>query len=109
MTETDQFPKGRVMKTGFKIGDFEMIWLNGGSFELDGGAMFGVVPKVLWQKKYQSDDSNYIPMNAWPILVKANGRLVLIETGLGNKLSDKHKKIFSVNDEWHVPQDLQTR
>jgi hypothetical protein len=48
-------------------------------------------------------------MNAWPILVKANGRLVLIETGLGNKLSDKHKKIFSVNDEWHVPQDLQTR
>jgi glyoxylase-like metal-dependent hydrolase (beta-lactamase superfamily II) len=94
------------MKTGFKLGDFEMTWLNGGRFELDGGAMFGVVPKVLWQKKYQSDESNYIPMNAWPILVKANGKLILIETGLGNKLSDKQKKIFRVRDEWQVPQDL---
>jgi glyoxylase-like metal-dependent hydrolase (beta-lactamase superfamily II) len=45
-------------------------------------------------------------MNAWPILVKANGKLILIETGLGNKLSDKQKKIFRVRDEWHVPQDL---
>ena len=94
------------MKTGFKIGDFELTWLNGGTFELDGGAMFGVVPKVLWQKKYRSDESNYIPMNAWPILVKANGRLILIETGLGNKLSDKQKKIFRVKDEWQVLQDL---
>jgi glyoxylase-like metal-dependent hydrolase (beta-lactamase superfamily II) len=94
------------MKTGFKLGDFEMTWLNGGRFELDGGAMFGVVPKVLWQKKYQSDESNYIPMNAWPILVKANNRLLLIETGLGNKLNDKQKKIFRVRDEWQVPQEL---
>jgi hypothetical protein len=49
------------MKAGFKIGDFELVWLNGGRFELDGGAMFGVVPKVLWQKKYPANSENYIP------------------------------------------------
>jgi len=95
------------MKAGLKIGDFELIWLNGGTFELDGGAMFGVVPKVLWQTKYQSDESNYIPMNAWPILVKTSDRLVLIETGLGNKLTEKQKKIFRVKEAWQVPQELQ--
>ena len=69
------------MKTGFKIGEFELTWLNGGRFELDGGAMFGVVPKVLWQKKYPANEENYIKMNAWPILVKTPSSLVLIESG----------------------------
>jgi len=38
------------MRSGFRLGDFELTWLNGGAFELDGGALFGVVPKVLWKK-----------------------------------------------------------
>ena len=95
------------MRTGFVLGDFGLTWLNGGRFELDGGAMFGVVPKVLWQKKYQSDERNYIPMNAWPILVNANGRHILIETGLGNKMSEKQKQIFRVRETWQVPQELE--
>ncbi len=45
---------------GFRIGNFELFWLNGGTFELDGGAMFGVVPKVSWQKKYTPDSDNYV-------------------------------------------------
>jgi glyoxylase-like metal-dependent hydrolase (beta-lactamase superfamily II) len=94
------------MKTGFRLGDFELTWLNGGTFELDGGAMFGVVPKVLWQKKYPVNAENYIPMHAWPILVKTPKELVLIESGIGNKLTDKQKKIFRVNREWSVPEDL---
>ena len=95
------------MRTGFVLGDFGLTWLNGGRFELDGGAMFGVVPKVLWQKKYQSDERNYIPMNAWPILVNANGRHILIETGLGNKMSEKQKQIFRVRETWQVPRELE--
>jgi glyoxylase-like metal-dependent hydrolase (beta-lactamase superfamily II) len=94
------------MKTGFKIGDFELTWLNGGRFELDGGAMFGVVPKVLWQKKYPADSENYISLNAWPILVRTPSSLVLIETGLGNKLTDKQKKIYRVREEWSILSDL---
>jgi len=62
-----------------KIGDFELTWLSGGKFELDGGAMFGVVPKVLWQKKYPVDAENYIPLHASPILVKTPQALIVIE------------------------------
>ena len=94
------------MKTGFRIGDFELTWLNGGTFELDGGAMFGVVPKVLWQKKYPPTEDNYIPMTAWPILVRTPQALVLIESGIGNKLTDKQKKIYRVREEWSVVEEL---
>ncbi|MGO9689578.1 MAG: MBL fold metallo-hydrolase [Syntrophobacteraceae bacterium] len=94
------------MNSGFRLGDFELTWLSGGKFELDGGAMFGVVPKVLWQKKYPVDSENYIPLAASPILLKTAGSLVLIESGLGNKLTDKQKNIFRLREEWSVPQDL---
>jgi glyoxylase-like metal-dependent hydrolase (beta-lactamase superfamily II) len=94
------------MKTGFRLGEFELTWLSGGRFELDGGAMFGVVPKALWQKKYPANEENYIPLVADPLLVKTPGALVLIETGLGNKLTDKQKKIFRVREEWSVEAEL---
>jgi len=94
------------MRSGFRLGDFELTWLSGGMFELDGGAMFGVVPKVLWQKKYPGDAENYIPLVASPILVKTPDALVLIESGLGNKLTEKQKKIFRVREEWSVLHDL---
>jgi len=94
------------MKTGFRIGDFELTWLNGGRFELDGGAMFGVVPKVLWQKKYPADADNCIPLLASPILVRTASDIVLIESGIGNKLSEKQRKIYRVREEWAVLQEL---
>jgi glyoxylase-like metal-dependent hydrolase (beta-lactamase superfamily II) len=94
------------MKAGFKIGDFELTWLNGGTFELDGGAMFGVVPKVLWQKKYPPTEDNYIPLTAWPILVRTQQALVLIESGIGNKLTEKQKKIYRIREEWSVIGEL---
>lgn len=94
------------MKKALKIGDFELIWLNGGSFELDGGAMFGVVPKVLWSKKYPSDQDNYVALINSPILVKTPGALIIIESGLGNKLTEKQKKIFRVKDDWKILPEL---
>ncbi len=94
------------MIKAFRLGAFELIWLNGGRFELDGGAMFGVVPKVLWQKKYPADAENYIKLTASPILVKTADALVLVETGFGNKLTDKQKKIFRVREEWAVIHEM---
>lgn len=88
------------------VGDFQLTWLNGGRFSLDGGAMFGVVPKVLWKRKYPCDEENYIPHVASPILVRTPGILILIDTGLGNKLSEKQKHIFRVHAEWQVTEDL---
>jgi glyoxylase-like metal-dependent hydrolase (beta-lactamase superfamily II) len=97
-----------------KLGTFEIYWLNGGEFELDGGTMFGVVPKSLWAEKYPADESNpsaleenYIKLLNYPLLVKTPDSLVLIDTGLGNKLTDKQKQIFRVIKDWDLPGDLQ--
>jgi glyoxylase-like metal-dependent hydrolase (beta-lactamase superfamily II) len=94
------------MKGPFILGDFKMYWLNGGEFELDGGAMFGVVPKILWSKKYPHNEDNYIPMVTWPILIKSDNEVVLIETGLGNKLTEKQKQIYHVKKEWILLEEL---
>lgn len=60
-----------------------------GHFKLDGGAMFGVVPKALWQKTNPADAQNRIEMAARSLLIEDGNRLILIDTGMGNKQSDK--------------------
>ncbi|GAA4268816.1 MBL fold metallo-hydrolase [Hyunsoonleella aestuarii] len=63
--------------------------INAGNFKLDGGAMFGVVPKTLWQKTNPADASNMIDIAARCLLIEHSNRLILIDTGMGNKQSDK--------------------
>ncbi|CAM1334293.1 MBL fold metallo-hydrolase [Tenacibaculum aestuariivivum] len=60
-----------------------------GNFKLDGGAMFGVVPKTIWQKTNPADDKNMISMSMRCMLIEDGDRLTLIDTGIGNKQSDK--------------------
>ena len=60
-----------------------------GNFKLDGGAMFGVVPKVIWQKTNPADSNNMIDMGMRSLLIEDGQRLILIDTGMGNKQSDK--------------------
>lgn len=66
-------------------------------FKLDGGAMFGVVPKVLWNRTNPSDDLNRIEMCNRALLLESSNKKILIDTGVGNKLSDKMNQIFSVD------------
>ncbi|MEJ2182377.1 MAG: MBL fold metallo-hydrolase [Nitrospirota bacterium] len=94
------------MAEALRIGDFELRWLEGGVFELDGGTMFGVVPKVLWAKKLPPVEDNYIRLPNAPVLVKTPSALVLVDTGLGNKLTEKQKRIYRVTKEWDVPGSL---
>lgn len=89
------------------IGDFEINWLNGGDFKLDGGTMFGAVPKMLWQKRYPVDANNCIQMCNDPLLVKTTDALIFIDSGLGNKLTDKQNSIFQVSSPWNVPERLE--
>ncbi len=89
-----------------KFGNYDCYPIEMGSFMLDGGAMFGVVPKVLWSKKIPSDDNNKIPMNSRALLLKGNNRNILIDTGCGNKLDDKYKNIYGINIE---PADIKTQ
>jgi len=63
--------------------------INSGNFKLDGGAMFGVVPKSLWQKTNPADQNNMIDLSARCLLIEDHNRLILIDTGMGNKQSDK--------------------
>jgi glyoxylase-like metal-dependent hydrolase (beta-lactamase superfamily II) len=66
-----------------------------GTFKLDGGAMFGVVPKVLWQKLISPDDSNRIEMGMRCLLIETEDRLILVDTGIGNKQKGNFIKHFS--------------
>ena len=60
-----------------------------GNFKLDGGAMFGVVPKSIWQKTNPADSNNMIEMGMRSMLIEDGNKLILIDTGMGNKQSDK--------------------
>ncbi len=63
--------------------------LNVGNFKLDGGAMFGVVPKSLWSKTNPADHNNMIDIAARCLLIENDNRLILIDSGMGNKQSEK--------------------
>ncbi len=77
-----------------KIGNFEIATVSGGYFRLDGGTMFGVVPKGLWNRRFPSDENNLIAQDTNCLLAQRDGRSFLIDTGYGSKLSEKTRKIF---------------
>jgi len=79
-----------------RLGDFEVYGLRDGFFYLDGGAMFGVVPKTIWEKKYPADVQNRIRFALNSILIKTPAALVLVETGIGTKLETKLRNIYCV-------------
>jgi glyoxylase-like metal-dependent hydrolase (beta-lactamase superfamily II) len=80
------------------LGDFELTVLSDGGYWLDGGAMFGVVPKALWERKCKPDSLNRLRLGLNSLLIRMDEHTVLVETGIGNKLHDKAKQIYD-NDE----------
>ena len=90
-----------------QIGEIKLTWLNGGGTGLDGGAMFGVVPKPLWIRKYPANENNQIDMRNDPILIQANGLNMLIDSGIGSgKFTDKQKRNYGVTEESQLVEDL---
>ena len=77
-----------------ELGDFELSIFSDGTYPLDGGAFFGVVPKVMWSKKAVADERNFVQAGLNSLLVRTGKHTVLVETGIGNKLSDKMVKIY---------------
>jgi glyoxylase-like metal-dependent hydrolase (beta-lactamase superfamily II) len=76
------------------LGDFELTAVSDGTYRLDGGAFFGVVPKVMWEKKVKADAENYVPVGLNSVVVRTGQQTILIETGIGNKLPERLVKIF---------------
>ncbi|MBP1947844.1 YtnP family quorum-quenching lactonase [Virgibacillus litoralis] len=90
-----------------QIGRAKLTWLNGGVNFLDGGAMFGVVPKALWSKKYPPNEKNQIELRTDPILLQVDGKNFLIDSGMGNgKLTDKQLRNFGVLEQSSIDQSL---
>ncbi len=87
-----------------RVGEAELIVCTDGTALFDGGAMFGVVPKVLWQRKVQADALNRIPIGLNCLVVRLHGKTVLVETGFGNKLSPKLQGIYGTQQV--LPQSL---
>lgn len=82
-----------------RLGDFDLTSLSDGRFRLDGGAMFGVVPKPLWQRRATPDERNRIPLGLRPLLVRGGGHTILIDAGIGGKMSDKERDIYGIERE----------
>ena len=80
------------------VGALKVHALQAGLQQLDGGAMFGVVPKTLWERKIPADARNRIPLGMRCLLVEHPDALVLIDTGAGNKESDKFHSIYGVEN-----------
>ena len=76
------------------LGDFELTVISDGIYHLDGGAFFGVVPKVMWERRLPADEKNRVPSGLNSLVVRTGDHTVLIETGVGNKLSEKMVQIY---------------
>ncbi len=76
------------------LGDLDLTILTDGTYLLDGGAMFGVVPKPLWEKRTPANERNQILLGTNTVVVRTGKHTVVIETGIGNKLPEKQRGIF---------------
>src|SRR5262245_10787472 len=89
-----------------RMGPFELLPLTDGSFRLDGGAMFGVVPKTLWERRTPADERNRIAMGLRPLLIRTPERNILIDAGVGDKMSAKEQEIYAFDRREHLDHSL---
>jgi glyoxylase-like metal-dependent hydrolase (beta-lactamase superfamily II) len=89
-----------------KLGDFEIYSFVENSFLIDGGAMFGVVPKVIWEKLVSPDEFNRVVLDLNLILVKSKLGNVLIDCGIGDTLSERQRKIYGLSENSSLQKNL---
>src|SRR5437868_15407960 len=86
-------PPSALVRARTYVGDFELTVCTDGTYKLDGGAMFGVVPKPLWEKRSPADEQNRILLGLNTVVVRTGRHAVVIETGSGNKQTAKMREI----------------
>jgi glyoxylase-like metal-dependent hydrolase (beta-lactamase superfamily II) len=82
-----------------RVGAFELHLINDVTTHVDGGGAFGLVPKKLWSRYFTADDDNNIPMSQTCLYVRAHGKHIIIDTGLGTRLEDKHRRMWNIKGE----------
>ena len=90
-------PAVRLTVRTLPFGEFELTTLHDGPFRLDGGAMFGVVPRPLWEKKAPADDRHRIQLAMRPLLVEAAWGRMIIDCGAGDKMGAKDRDIYALD------------
>jgi glyoxylase-like metal-dependent hydrolase (beta-lactamase superfamily II) len=99
-------PAAGARPASLRIGPYTVHFLAGGRFRLDGGAMFGVVPKVLWERVARADERNRIRMRMTCLLIEGNGKRVLVDAGAGTKSEPKFRDIYAIEGTEGLLQDL---
>ena len=84
-----------------QVGKYKLSVLNTGTFALDGGAMFGIIPKPLWSKTNPADEKNRITLGARCLLLEADSKKILVETGMGEEWEEKFMSIYKVDFSEH--------
>jgi glyoxylase-like metal-dependent hydrolase (beta-lactamase superfamily II) len=92
-----------------RFGDLRVDLVPAGRFRLDGGSMFGIVPKVLWSRVAAADEKNRIELACNCLLIRDGRRNILVETGMGEKWSEKEREIYAVRSEGGVLGELGRR
>ncbi len=91
-----------------KIGNFELKIVSDGTFSLDGGAMFGIVPEPAWSRVYPHDEKNRIKLSLNPLLIKCPGKNILVDLGIGNKFNEKFASIYDIDHTANLFRSLET-
>ena len=84
-----------------ELGGYRLDVVHAGFLGLDGGAMFGIVPRALWARRIAPDDDNRIPLAMRCLLLRGHGRTVLVDDGLGDKYDEKFARIYAVDRAAH--------
>ncbi|MEJ2615372.1 MAG: MBL fold metallo-hydrolase, partial [Ignavibacteriaceae bacterium] len=82
-----------------KIGKYDLYIIDSGTFALDGGAMFGIIPKPLWEKTNSPDNSNRITLSTRNLLLTSSDKKILVDTGMGSDWDEKSKEIYQIKQE----------
>ena len=90
-----------------QIGKYKLSIIESGFFALDGGAMFGIIPKALWQKTNPADDSNRIKLSTRHLILQSDTKKIIVDTGMGEKWSDKEKYIYGVDENFTMKSELE--
>jgi glyoxylase-like metal-dependent hydrolase (beta-lactamase superfamily II) len=89
-----------------KFGQFEIRTFVESHFRLDGGAMFGIIPKTMWQRLLPADENNLVPMVVNLFVLTAHGKHMIFDLGLGDTLSDREKKVYGLEGESSLDRGL---
>ena len=89
-----------------QLGKCELFFLRDGEFWLDGGGYFGIVPKVIWQKLVEPDERNRVKLHINPMLIKTPDDLILIDPGLGDKYTEKQRKMYRIGNSPSIYESL---